>query len=460
MTVTYSLQSITLAQILQMANHFADYPGTCLLYSGGERDSAQRSYLGLFPFETLTLYEKQAAHVKEGEVQSWLTGNPWDALNAFFLQLAPEEYAFGFIGYGMGSFVNPAYSLPYYSSDIPDAYWQRCAFTLCFDHQAQSATVWLNTKTVSVLNENEKRWIEKFATAETFQDWLCSLPFPFLSKPCSMTSINNNDSCRRSSYLSKIEKVKEFIREGQVYQINLSQQFLFRGHKRPFDAFYQLAHLNPAPFSAYLNLFDYTLVSTSPERFLHKNEDRLETRPIKGTIRRGSTSEEDQRLKEQLLNSPKERAELLMITDLMRNDLGKISQTGSVKTIALWHCEAYTNVFHLLSIIQSKPLTHLSSCDLIKHCFPGGSITGCPKYRAMELIAELEQTSRGVYTGSIGYIQGNGNFDLNVAIRTLVFKQGEVDLRLGGGIVIDSQAENEYEETLIKGQTIFNVLER
>lgn len=454
MTISYSLSNITANQILQLVNFFADHDGSSLLYSGGEHDSARYSYVGLFPYETLTIFHKQIIRCKEGQSSSYLTEDPWACLQQFFNQLLPQEYAFGFLGYEMGSFVDPDYSLPYYSASTPDAYWQRCAFTLIYEHHTCLAFVTIHSHATAFLTKQDQEWLEIFTVPERFSNWLVTLSFTL--QPSSLTLLKQHN--RRSTYLSTIQQIKEFIRAGDLYQVNLSQQFLFQGIKRPFDAFYQLIGLNPAPFSAYLCLPGCTLVSTSPERFLHKKGNCLETRPIKGTMRRGATEEEDQGLKEQLLNSPKERAELLMITDLMRNDLGKISQIGSVKTQALWHCEAYANVFHLLSIIQSQPLSHLASCDLIRHTFPGGSITGCPKYRAMEAIAQLEQKARGVYTGSIGYMKGNGDFDLNIAIRTLVFQSGGIDLRLGGGIVIDSDPENEYEETLVKGQTIFNVL--
>ncbi|KIC71266.1 anthranilate synthase component I family protein [Candidatus Protochlamydia amoebophila] len=255
-----------------------------------------------------------------------------------------------------------------------------------------------------------------------------------------------------------INEAKEWIFSGHVYQINLSQEFTFEGVLRPFDVFRQLIEINPAPFSAYLKADHYTIVSSSPERFLQKKEKLLETRPIKGTIQRGGYFEEDQLFKERLISSEKEKAELLMITDLMRNDLGKISEIGSVKTVDLWRCEAYTNVYHLISIIRSIALKHLKSLEIIRSAFPGGSITGCPKLKAMECIQKLENRSRGIYTGSMGYMTGKGDFDLNIAIRTLVFKDNYISFQVGGGIVIDSDPINEYAETLFKGDSLFRVL--
>lgn len=199
-------------------------------------------------------------------------------------------------------------------------------------------------------------------------------------------------------------------------------------------------------------------MSSSPERFLQKRGNVLETRPIKGTAPRGKTVAEDLNHKKNLLKSEKELAELMMITDLMRNDLGKISVNGSVEVSLLCGCEAYHNVFHLFSIVRSRVLAKFHPLEIVRACFPGGSITGCPKLRAMEVIAELEQRPRGIYTGSIGYFSQNGDFDLNIAIRTLMMTEGKINVQLGGGIVIDSQPRKEYEETYHKGRSIFEIL--
>jgi para-aminobenzoate synthetase component 1 len=250
---------------------------------------------------------------------------------------------------------------------------------------------------------------------------------------------------------------KELIHAGEIYQANLSQQFVFSGTCRPFSIFFQLAQLNPAPFSAYLKVDDFAIVSSSPERFLSCSDGILETRPIKGTAPRGKTEEEDCHLKEQLLASEKEKAELLMITDLMRNDLGRLSMPGTVKTLKLWECESYTNVFHLVSTIQSKSLD-IHPVDKVRACFPGGSISGCPKLSAMEAIQRIEKRRRGIYTGGIGYFTENGDFDFNIAIRTLLIEKEKLTVQVGGGIVADSDPEKEYQETLHKGASIFKVL--
>lgn len=421
------------------------------MYSGGHLDSAKVSFLALFPYESVTIDGLTVSHKKEGDIHKIFVDNPWNGLETFFSNTT--EYAFGFLSYEMGAFSDPDKWISVHSPKIPLAYWQRCAIVAKCDHQSNTTEVIFQQDAFQLLSPEEALWAEKLTDGA---EWRRIAALPFVSnrneKPLHMIEVVD----RQPRYLDKIEIAQEYIRAGDIYQVNLSQQFTFEGERDPFDIFYRVYQMNPAPFSAYFHLDGFSLVSTSPERFLKRQGSALEARPIKGTIRRGKTAEEDVELKRQLLSSPKERAELLMITDLMRNDLGKISQVGSVQTDEIWRCESYTNVFHLLSVIRSQARPELSSLDIIRSCFPGGSITGCPKLRAMEVIAELEQRPRGIYTGSIGYIKGQDEFDLNIAIRTLLFTENTIQLQLGGGIVMDSIPESEYEETLIKGLTIFD----
>lgn len=424
-------------QLLALAQSFADRQGTCLLYSGGNLDSATTSYLALFPYETISIQANKLVYRKGSLSLQKEISQPWEALQEFFPpSLDPLDYAFGFFGYEMGAFSDPTYSLPYRLADTPDTYWQRCALVIKVEHQLKQAQFILNEEALPFIFEELEQQGEE------------SIPF-----------VKAKDvPDRYALYMAKIAAIQEAIYAGDVYQVNLSQEFIFEGKQNPFLLFMQMLKRNPTPFSAYLHTPSFSIVSMSPERFLQKKGMQLETRPIKGTMARGRNTDEDLYLKEQLLHSSKEQAELLMITDLMRNDLGKISQRGSVVTCEIGRCEMYTNVFHLLSIIQSQALSTLSPLELIRACFPAGSITGCPKLKAMEMISQLEQRPRGIYTGSIGYMTGKGDFDLNVAIRTLVCTNQQLSLQLGGGIVIDSIPDQEYQETLIKGHSFFQML--
>jgi para-aminobenzoate synthetase component I len=262
----------------------------------------------------------------------------------------------------------------------------------------------------------------------------------------------------REEYVRAVNRVKEYIAAGDVYQVNVSHRLEgeYRGHSWPL--YERLRVASPVSHGAYLNLGEVTILSASPERFLRLNGDEVQTRPIKGTRPRSQTPEEDKALAEELLSSEKDRAENLMIVDLLRNDLGKVCRIGSVRVPELFGLEGYASVWHLVSTIRGELRPELDAVDLLKACFPGGSITGAPKIRAMEIIEELEPVRRGIYCGAIGYISFTGTIDTSIAIRTLVLKDQRIHLQVGGGVVADSDSEAEYEETISKGQALFSAL--
>ena len=216
--------------------------------------------------------------------------------------------------------------------------------------------------------------------------------------------------------------------------------------------------MSPAPYSAYLNLPKVQILCASPERFISVREGQVETKPIKGTRARGGDPERDHQLAEELSCDPKDRAENLMIVDLLRNDLGKSCKPGSVHVPELFKVESYSNVHHLVSKVQGKLADGVDALDVLQGCFPGGSITGAPKLRTMQIIAELEPDPRGIYCGTIGYVGFDGNMDSNIVIRTLVYSAGEVRCWAGGGLVADSQVDAEYQETLDKASAMLELL--
>jgi para-aminobenzoate synthetase component 1 len=238
----------------------------------------------------------------------------------------------------------------------------------------------------------------------------------------------------------------------------LSQRFRVTLNTEPFDLYRVLRAINPAPFASFLNFGEVQVVSASPERFLKIEGRRIETRPIKGTRPRGKSPEEDARLKAELVSSAKDRAENLMIIDLERNDLGRISEYGSVKVTEFMACEEYATVFHLVSTIEGKLRRKADAMDCLINCFPGGSITGAPKIRSMEIIEELEPVKRSIYTGSIGYISFDGNMDTSIVIRTFIIKGKDAYFQVGGGIVYDSDPEREYQETLDKAKALIDAV--
>jgi para-aminobenzoate synthetase component 1 len=293
------------------------------------------------------------------------------------------------------------------------------------------------------------------AATEGFMHALRSPPVPPGAFSGSGQSLKSNFT--RSDYTSSVKRIREYIAAGDVYQVNLSQRFEMGFGGDSYSLFKTLYQMNPAPFFAYVNAGDHQIVSTSPERFLLRDGSRIETRPIKGTRPRGETPEKDREMKSALARSPKDDAELSMIVDLMRNDIGKVCAGGSVVVAQHKRLEAYQNVYHLVSVVEGTLAEGKDSVDLIRATFPGGSITGCPKIRSMEIIDELESRRRHVYTGSIGYISFHDTMDLSIAIRTATILDDRLVFSVGGGIVYDSDPEDEYEETLHKGQTLMSV---
>ena len=267
---------------------------------------------------------------------------------------------------------------------------------------------------------------------------------------------------RKEQYIRAINKALEYIGLGDIYQVNLSQRFQYQTDGPSFDPLqlYQiLRQLSPSPFGGYLDGGEFQLISNSPERFLRLDNGRVQTRPMKGTRPRGKNAKADQGLRDEIVHSAKEKAELLMITDLLRNDLGRVCDYGSVRVSEMRTIEEYLYVFQATSTVEGTLNREKDCFDLIKACFPGGSITGCPKIRAMQIIEELEPTRRGMYTGSMGYINFDGNMDLNILIRTALYRCGQLFVQVGGGIVADSLPEKEYDETLVKARSVGGALQ-
>lgn len=404
---------ITRDEFLNTAAHFSDSEGMFLLYSGG----CGVSTLFLFPSRVIRLSQDA----------------PWEKLEK---TITTDECWVGFLTYEMGAFSEAKKKIPYFDSELPLAYFQQSRLRATFDHAQSMVTV------ESDIGEalNPHFWKRERVKAKKFNALLLSPIESF------------------ESHAEKIRKAKEYIYSGDIYQVNLSHKVELKGDIDSFSLFLGLAKSNPVPYSAYCHIKECTIISASPEKLLKKKGRVIETRPIKGTMPRGSNPIEDELFKKKLLESQKERSELLMITDLMRNDLGRIAICGSVKVDQLFHLETYASVHHLVSEISALVDGSLHNVEILRNVFPGGSITGCPKLRSMEIIYEIEKGPRGIYTGSIGYFDKGGDFTFNIAIRTLVKKEDRLSLHLGGGIVIDSENVKEYEETLHKGKPFFKLL--
>ena len=262
----------------------------------------------------------------------------------------------------------------------------------------------------------------------------------------------------RAEYQSRFERIQSYILEGDCYQVNFAQCFEAAVEGDPWLAYQRLRMVNPAPFSAYLESPYGAVLCSSPERFLRLKEGRVQTRPIKGTAPRQADPLADRRSVEELAASDKDRAENLMIVDLLRNDLGKVCRIGSVEVTGLFETESFARVHHLVSTVEGTLADGEDALGLLRACFPGGSITGAPKLRAMQIIEELEGRRRGIYCGAIGYIGFDGSMDTNIAIRTLVVRNNRLRFWSGGGIVYDSKVSAEYQECLDKAAAIFEML--
>lgn len=281
------------------------------------------------------------------------------------------------------------------------------------------------------------------------------------SSNAPLANVQVSKRITKKDYLKTVERIKEHIVEGDIYEMNFCQEFYAENCViNPLDIYNRLNALAKAPFSVFYKLKNKYLLCASPERYLKKEKNKLTSQPIKGTIRRGETLPEDQRLKDHLYNSEKDRAENVMIVDLVRNDLARICQSGSIQVKELFGVYAFEQVFQMISTIEGelKPDRHL--VDALEYTFPMGSMTGAPKVMAMQLIERYEQTRRGLYSGAVGYIKPDGDFDFNVVIRSILYDTltEYLSFQVGGAIVYDSVAEKEYEECLLKAKAILEIL--
>ncbi|MBR5329703.1 MAG: aminodeoxychorismate synthase component I [Firmicutes bacterium] len=281
-----------------------------------------------------------------------------------------------------------------------------------------------------------------------------------LREPATVPTGDIRFDFTKEDYLNAVTAVIEHIREGDVYIANLTQQMTIQTDLAPYDLFRRIRESNPSPFGGYFNYGDFHIVSASPERFMKITDSVIETKPIKGTRKRGHTPTEDQALRKELELSEKDHSELLMIVDLERNDLNRICEPGSVKVTKHFDIETYATVFHLVSTVTGKLRPNIAYDAILKAVFPGGSITGAPKIEAMHVINELEHSARGLYTGSIGYISFDGNCDWNIVIRTAVHQNGTYHIGIGGGITCESDPTEEYKESLQKAKAFCDIFNR
>ena len=277
--------------------------------------------------------------------------------------------------------------------------------------------------------------------------------------PNKKSTLKVTSNFKRAEYLAAVRKAKEYIRAGDIFQVVLSQRFSAKTNSEPFEVYRELRALNPSPYLFYLQLNDLSIVGSSPEMLVKVQGRDVFYRPIAGTRWRGKDEAEDQRLEREMLASEKERAEHIMLVDLGRNDLGRVSEYGTVRPEKLMTVERYSHVMHLVSSLRGKLREDVDCFDALMACFPAGTVSGAPKVRAMEIIEELERTRRGIYAGGILYLDFAGNLDSCITLRTMVIKNGVAHVQAGGGIVADSVPAEEYQETVNKARALLTALE-
>lgn len=448
------------------AGKFAHVPGTVVLMSGGSMDCANYHILGIKPW--LTFYGQgqnmniclNNPETKPGFPIQSFKADPFDTLRhilkTFRLENPdlPFPIASGLMGYLSYDLKDALEKLPRTSIDdlcLPQIWFTAPSAIIIHDIKKDETRICIPRFKNRKKNEN---FISIEYVKKIIEDKNTENQSGFHGNSYAFKS-----NFTRPAYVESIKKIKDYISAGHVYQVNMSQKFTTDFSGNPFSLFQSLYKLNPAPFFAYINAGDHQIVSTSPERFIMQDNKYVETRPIKGTRPRGKTPEEDTQLAQELENSKKDDAELSMIVDLMRNDIGKVCKPSSVRVTQHKRLEPYQNVWHLVSIVEGTLDDDKDSVDLVKATFPGGSITGCPKIRSMEIIDELEPNRRHIYTGSIGYLSFHNTMDLSIAIRTATIYNNKIIFSVGGGIVFDSDPGDEYEETLHKGQSLINVFQ-
>ena len=446
---------------LKIAEH-SDYAFLLESVEGGEQ-IARYSFLGKDPFLILRSRGGKTVIDRAGEVTD--SDKPFVAavrelMAGFHAPFVPGLPRFtggavGYLGYDAAAWFEP---VTLQSSEAVD---EEAAFmlfdtVLAFDHVRHRILIIANAR---ITGDEDLESLYQFACAKI--DFVERELERTLSKPPSATggALEFTSNVTRSEFEQMVRTAKEYIAAGDIYQVVLSQRFETAVDADPFTVYRALRHVNPSPYMYFLRVGDRSIVGASPEMLVRVEGRKVQTHPIAGTRPRGRTEEEDVRLAEELKRNEKERAEHVMLVDLGRNDVGRVSAYGSVRVPTYMTLERYSHVMHLVSVVEGKLDEQRDRLDALVACFPAGTVSGAPKVRAMEIIAELENRRRGVYAGAVGYLDFAGNLDFCITIRTVLIENGRAYVQAGAGIVADSNPAAEYEETRDKARAVFRALE-
>ena len=445
---------------------FKDRPHSFFLDSGMDPGKLGRySFIGSDPFLVMRSRSREIT-ILGPDGEKTVTGNPFDVLGELLSEYRfenPTDLPFaggavGYLSYDLCHFIEKLPATAVDDLQLPECYLAFYDAVIAFDQLEGHAYI----ASTGLPDTGDRRQARAESRLRELRDIMAQEPPPEDADTyCDISGdapVSLRSNFTREAYIEAVQAVREYIMAGDIFQANLSQRFEADMPLPPWELYRRLRRINPAPFAGYLNLDGVAVVSASPERFLRVRGDLVETRPIKGTRPRGVDPASDRALAQELLDSVKDGAEHVMIVDLERNDLGRVCRYGTVKVSELKALESYSTVHHLTSTVEGRLAPGRGVTDLLKATFPGGSITGAPKVRAMEIIDELEPTRRSVYTGAIGYLGFDGGCDLNIVIRTILIKDGRAYFQVGGGIVYDSDPEEEYIETLDKAKALINAL--
>jgi len=441
-------QAIPYQNPLVIFHHFASQKGAIFLDSAEPREGCGRySFIGVDPFFILQCQQTET--------------DPFQILEKYLEQYPLENhpdlppFQGGVAGYFSYDLCHYLEKIPVMISDmpIPDLLLGFYDLIIAFDQIEKRAWIFSSGYPEKDLSQRAQRAQDRCSWLQQALGKIAPLP-PINTVTLDEQFLHANFT--QAEYVCAVTKVMRAIRAGDIFEANISQRFkaIMPTGLTAFDLYRRLRCINPAPFSAFLNFDSIAIASASPERFLKLSEGNVETRPIKGTRPRGKTPEEDQQFALDLAESEKDHAENVMIVDLLRNDLSRVCENFSVNVPQLCHLESYATVHHLVSVIHGTLRKNQTAIDLLRATFPGGSITGAPKIRAMEIIAEIEPTARGIYCGCIGYIGFNGDLDTSITIRTYAIQKNSVTFQVGGAVTLDSDPLAEYHETLTKAAAL------
>ncbi len=436
--------------------------------ASGPEKIGRYCFLGASPFATFKSHGDQVT-IRDGDGERTFSAeNPLDAFGRYLEQFSfvPLEDlprfscgAVGYMAYDTVRFVEELPNCPPDDRGLPDMFFMFFDSVVIFDHLNKTIKVVCSQRTDGKSPE------EAYEEAVSRIDGLIEkLRRPVTAvtddiEPVGETTPEFESNFQRDDYLEAVRKAKEYIRAGDIFQVVPSQRLRARTSARPFDIYRALRVINPSPYMFFLEFDELHLIGSSPEVMVGVEDRRVRVRPIAGTRRRGADEEEDEQLQRELLGDPKERAEHIMLVDLGRNDVGRVSKFGTVNLDEVMVIEKYSHVMHIVSNVSGELRDELGPLDALKACIPAGTLSGAPKVRAMEIIDELEPTRRGPYGGAVGYFDFSGNMDTCIAIRTVVLVGQDAYVQAGGGVVADSVPEREYQETLNKAKALLRALE-